>query len=144
VEESGDGTSLFIMATRLATEIGDPKLAVELYEKAAGMEAPCEGGHPTAMVHLAYHYEHGIGTKQDFAKAFQWYSRILSHPFPGGENVSPTFLGLSRLYRDGLGVAKSKEMADKYAAFSESNAGTPEEIAHLEHWWAKQSQQMKE
>ena len=125
-------------------EIGDPKLAVELYEKAAGMEAPCEGGHPTAMVHLAYHYEHGIGTKQDFAKAFQWYSRILSHPFPGGENVPPTFLGLSRLYKDGLGVAKSKEMADKYAAFSESNAEKPEEIAHLEHWWAEQSQQKKE
>lgn len=79
-----DATSLFIIATRLALgEDEDPrdiKFAMELYHKAAEISTPIAGGHPAAMLHLAIHYERGIGAKQDYEKALYWYNRVLEHP----------------------------------------------------------------
>jgi TPR repeat protein len=95
--------NLFMLACRLATELNHSSYAVELYNKAADIQNPIEGGHPVAMLHLAIHYEQGIGTKQDYSKAFYWYNRIIQHPFPGMESVHPALVALSLYCKDGLG-----------------------------------------
>ena len=99
------------------------------------MQSPIPGGHPFAMLHLALHCELGIGIERNYPQALKWYKSVLSHPDPGEESISPVFAALSRLYRNGLGVEKSEELANKYAAFSQSNPETAAELQHLEQWW---------
>mmetsp|Transcript_13340 Transcript_13340/g.25036 ORF Transcript_13340/g.25036 Transcript_13340/m.25036 type:complete len:191 (+) Transcript_13340:245-817(+) len=155
---NGAGDSMQLIIYHCCTwscypELGDHKLAVELHKKAAGMDIPIQGGHPVAMiVHLAYHCEQGNGTKQDNAKAFHWYSRLLAHECPGEENVQPAFVqGLARLVvykKDGfMGVVvenKSPELAEKYTMFTQSNSSTQYKIAHLERWWEDYLKKKKE
>lgn len=142
-----NGTHLFIGATRVATELGDHALAVEMFERAANTNYPIEGGHPNAMVYAAYHYEHGYGVKQNLEKAFQLYQRVLSHSEFGGENWGPACIGLSRIHEEGIikedketgsystVVEKNTELATKYKVFSQSNPETDGDVKHLEQWW---------
>ena len=140
-----DATQLYIIALRVATELGDHKLAVELYEKAIEIEIPIAGGHPTAMINAAYHYENGLGVKQDYQRAFQLYQRVVEHPHAGEENMAPAFQGLSRFYKHGLGgvVQKNRELEIKYHSFSMSNAEKKEDILALEMWWKENSSKVK-
>jgi len=139
-----NATHLFILAQRFALELGDAKCAVELYKKAAKIQNPVKGGHPVAMLHLAVHYERGIGTERDYAQGFYWYNCVIQHPFPGGKTLKSALVALSRFYKDGLGgvVEKSSEMATKYLAFSHSNPETLEELKHLETWWETTGQNL--
>lgn len=134
------GTLIYILAKRLALGDGmirDAGLAVELHKKAVNTNDPIPGGYPGAMFCLATHYDKGIGVDKDQSEAFDWYKKVLEHPFPGEENTQPTFVALSRYYREGLGRVSepSLEMARKYEAFSESNAENQEELQDLEMWW---------
>ncbi|KAL7533698.1 hypothetical protein ACHAWF_004594 [Thalassiosira exigua] len=133
-------TGLFILGVRLG--VGDeqapmePELACKLYEAATQMQSPIPGGHPVAMLHLALHYERGIGVPQSHEKAYQYYKAVTEHPRPGEDTVNPAFLALSRFHRDGLGGAqKSMDLAIKFYTFSQSNAEEADEIQHLEQWW---------
>jgi hypothetical protein len=133
-----DGTTLFIIASRLALgdhTIQDVKLATDLYKQAVETNEPIRGGHPVAMIHLAVHYERGIGVDRDYEQAFRWYDRVLHHGQGGEENFSAAFKGLVRLYHEGLGVPQSDELARKYTFFSQSNPETAEEMEPLEQWW---------
>jgi len=138
LEKMSDATGMYILGLRLGVGDGmprNPALACDLYKAAAQVQKPIPGGHPFAMLHLALHYELGIGVEQTYSQALKWYKSVLSHPDPGEESISPAFAALGRLYRNGLGVEKSEELANKYAAFSQSNPETAAELQHLEQWW---------
>mmetsp|Transcript_61755 Transcript_61755/g.69936 ORF Transcript_61755/g.69936 Transcript_61755/m.69936 type:complete len:183 (-) Transcript_61755:41-589(-) len=150
LDEADDSTNMYILGSRFG--IGDeglPRntvLACELYEAAAKVQTPILGGHPSAMLHLALHYESGIGVSngQDHEKAFALYKAVIDHPFPGEENVSPAFVALSRYHKNGWGGAKQcEELAAKYTAFSESNAENIEQFRDLENWWNNPSNREK-
>mmetsp|Transcript_16368 Transcript_16368/g.39974 ORF Transcript_16368/g.39974 Transcript_16368/m.39974 type:complete len:238 (+) Transcript_16368:50-763(+) len=138
---NGDSTGMFILACRLGVGDAapmDPGLACELYEAAAKTQVRGLGGsgHPIAMLHLALHYERGIGVVQNHEKAFHYYKSVIEQPSPGEESVRGALLALCRFHRDGLGGAvKSMDLATKYFAISESNAESPQEIQDLEKWW---------
>ena len=139
LEKMNDATGMYILAVQLA--VGDNttrnhELACELYEAAARLERPIAGGHPNAMLHLAIHYERGIGVEQDYEEAFRWYTSVIKHPHFGAENTKPALLALSRFHKEGLGGAeKSDELSMKYLSFSKSNAEYAAEIQDLERWW---------
>jgi len=131
---------MWIMGTRLALgDNDDPinhELACKLYETATKLQSTLAGGHPVAMLHLALHYERGIGVQQSHADAYRYYKLVIDHPFPGEENTSPAFVALSRYHKTGLGGAEqSEELANKYRAFSSSNPETADDIRGLETWW---------
>ena len=139
-ESQMGATSLFILGERLG--VGDeqvpmePELACKLYERAVTLQSPFPDGHPIAMLHLALHYERGIGVEQNQEKAHQYYKSVIEHSHPGEETLRAAFLALSRFHRDGLGGAeKSMTLAAKYLTMSKSNAESPREIKHLENWW---------
>ncbi|KAL7530727.1 hypothetical protein ACHAXR_003643 [Thalassiosira sp. AJA248-18] len=134
-------TNLWIIGVRLG--LGEdqdpflPELACKLYEAATTMQKPIEGGHPAAMLHLALHYERGIGVAQSHELAYKYYKSVIDHPQPCMEDVlQGAFLALSRFHRDGMGGAqRTMELATKYYCFGQSNPETKEEIQHLEKWW---------
>lgn len=135
-------TDKFILACRLALgqSSGDlalnVKKAVELYQEAVDSDRTIVGGHPIAMLHLAIHYERGIGVEQDYDKAFDLYNRILNHNQGGEENVRPALLACSRFYKLGLGsVQVDEEEARKYAMFAQSNIESKTEFDHMLQWW---------
>jgi hypothetical protein len=141
-----DGTTLFIIATRVALGDGtiqDVKLATDLYQQAVETDKPIRDGHPVAMVHLALHYERGIGVDRDYEQAFRLYNRVLHHGHAGEENVCASFKGLARLYQEGLGVPQSDENARKYTTFSRSNPETVEEPMHLEKLWEETGRDLR-
>jgi TPR repeat protein len=146
--ECEEATKLFISAGRMALgQDGDPrdvKLAIEWYEKAADMDEPIDGGHPVAMLHLALHYDRGIGVPQDDARAFYWYRKVVEHPGQmGNENIQPAMAALSRFYREGLGgVEQSDELATKYHVLSQSNPESAEEYRQLSGWWEDNKTEM--
>lgn len=131
-------TNMFIVGCRLGIGDSSPtehELACKLYEKATTLDAPCEGGHPVAMLHLALHYERGLGVPQSYDKAYQYYDMTTKHPEPG-EDVSDAFKALSRFHKKGLGgVEQSEELCLKYLTFSQSNPENAKELEHLERWW---------
>ncbi len=138
----GDTTSTdkFILALRLAIgqggDILNVKKAVEIHQKAVDSNHAIVGGHPIAMLHLAIHYERGIGVEQDYGKAFDLYNRILNHVQGGEENVRPALLACSRFYKLGLGsVQVDEEEARKYALFAQSNIESKRQFDHMLQWW---------
>lgn len=139
-DRAGDATGMFVLAYRLSVGDAahvDPGLACKLYEAATTMQVHGLGfGHPIAMLHLALHYERGIGVLQNHEKAFHYYKSVIQHASPGEDAVRGALLALCRFHRDGLGGAvKSMDLARKYFAISQSNAESPEEILALENWW---------
>jgi hypothetical protein len=152
-EKANDTTDMWIMGTRLALgDNDDPinhELACKLYETATTVQTPIVGGHPVAMLHLALHYERGIGVQQSHTDAYRYYKSVIDHPFPGEENTCPAFVALSRYHKTGLVgdgdgdgdsdggvvVEQSEELANKYLAFSESNPESANDIQGLETWW---------
>jgi len=79
------------------------QLALNYYKKAAKQQ------HPDAQYKTAYFYEKGIGCKAgpDFMHAYRYYQDACAH-------TPLAYLGLSILYRDGLGVARDWELASFY------------------------------
>ena len=142
LEQMENSTGMYILGLRLG--VGDEdvpvnhELACKLYLAATTL-APLGtdwGGHPIAMLHLALHYERGLGVEKDYQKAYQYYKRVTEHKLPGEEAVKHAFKALSRYHAVGLGgVEESKELSMKYLAFSMSNPESDEEIKHIERWW---------
>ena len=70
-----------IMGTRLALGNNDDlinhELACKLYEIATTVQTPIFGGHPVAMLHLALHYERGIGVQQSHTDAYRYITNQL-------------------------------------------------------------------
>lgn len=144
LERMEDSTGMFILGLRHGAGDGDVpvnhELACKLYSAATTL-APRGtdwGGHPTAMLHLALHYERGLGVEKDYQKAYQYYKQVTEHKHPGEEEVKHAFKfkALSRYHAEGLGgVEESNELSMKYLAFSMSNPESVEEIKHMEGWW---------
>jgi len=137
---NNNATGVFILATRLARgQDGDPRdtnLAVELYEKAAGIQAPIPGGHDYAMIYLGFHYERGIGVKQqDYEQARYWYNRVLYHPGRVVGSMYSALLAMSRLYREGLGVEQSDEEATRYDTLARMGCENGGELKQGQEWW---------
>ena len=66
-----------------------------------------ERNDPDSIYHLAISYAKGLGTKQDFSKAFHYYEL-------GAKLDEPRCLyNLSIYYRDGIIVEQNKELALK-------------------------------
>ena len=132
-------TDMFIVGSRLGIGDSTPTdhtLVCRLYEKAATLDEPCPGGHPDAMLHLALHYERGLGMPQSHDKAYQYYNMITKHPHPGEEVLSDALKALSRFHAEGLGGAEqSEELSLKYLAFAQSNPESAEELEHIERWY---------
>ncbi len=73
----------------------------------------------------------GLEFNKSHTDAYRYYYKsVIDHSFPGEENTtSPAFVALSRYHKTGLVgvgdggvvVEQSKELADTYLAFSESN-----------------------
>lgn len=137
---SASSTDKFILATRLALgnleDVLNVKKAVELYQQAVDSNHAIVGGHPVAMLHLAIHYERGIGVNQDYDKAFDLYNRILQHVQGGEYTVKPALLACSRFYKLGLGsIHVDQEEARKYATLAQSNIESKAEFDHMVQWW---------
>ena len=139
LENRSDASGMFIFGVRLGSgDCGhiDHELTCKLYEAAAQVETPIAGGHPNAMLHLALHYERGLGVEQSYERAYDLYKSVVDHPFPGEETTKHALLALSRFHEHGLGgVVKDSELKAKYFAFSQSNPERVEEIHDLEDWW---------
>ena len=139
LENRSDASGMFILGVRLGSgDCGhiDHELTCKLYEAAAQVETPIAGGHPNAMLHLALHYERGLGVEQSYERAYDLYKSVVDHPFPGEETTKHALLALSRFHEHGLGgVVKDSELKAKYFAFSQSNPERVEEIRDLEDWW---------
>ncbi|CDG22958.1 putative Beta-lactamase [Xenorhabdus poinarii G6] len=65
-----------------------------------------EKGNAVALNNLGYLYEQGLGVKQNYTKALDYYNKAIR-----SENPKTALHNLSRLYLDGLGVEKNKEKA---------------------------------
>lgn len=146
-EHDSDATGLHIIACQIAVGeagIRDVQTAIELYKKSAKLNTPVVGGHPISMERLAGHYERGIGVKQDYVLACDWYNRVLNHPgIVGEESMHLALVTLSRFYKQGLGVEKCEHTATKYLAISKSNPESAAELKDLEQWWDNASERDK-
>jgi TPR repeat protein len=87
------------------------------------------------MLNLGIHYEKGNGVDRDYGQALYWYKRVLEHSFGGEETVHGALIAMCRLYKGGLGVEQSDEMARKYYALSRSYPETAAELRLLEQRW---------
>ena len=94
---TANSINLYILVHRFG--IGDegvprnPVLACKLYEAATNVQTSILGGHPTAMLHLALHYERGISVSNghvDHEKAFALYQAVVE------QSLSQQGLGWSR------------------------------------------------
>eukprot|EP00040_Diaphanoeca_grandis_P042285 m.264593 g.264593 ORF g.264593 m.264593 type:complete len:247 (-) comp57104_c0_seq1:18-758(-) len=143
-----DATGMFILGLRLGVGDGIPinhALACELYKAATNVQTPISGGHPVAMLHLALHYERGIGVEQSHTEAFRYYKRIFDHPLPGEDVAHHALLALSKYHTMGLGGAEqSMGLATKYYALSRTNPESKEEMQQCEDQWNNQGEDVKD
>lgn len=81
------------------TKFGTTVYSFQRLQKAA------DKGMKGAMLLLAYCYQEGWGTKQDYRKAHHWYSKAIKK----GEPLGTLFLG--RLYQLGQGIKQDGKKA---------------------------------
>jgi|GEM_PF-1134763 len=102
-----------------ADNSGYPEIRLDLVEQLA------EKGVPETQFELGGNYFLGRGVKQDYAKAFEWYTKAAE------QGYAPALFNLGDMYFNGAGVEKNivkaveyyEKAAEKGLAIAQSNLG---------------------
>jgi tetratricopeptide (TPR) repeat protein len=92
---------------------GNEQQAVKYFRMAG------DQNHPGAQAMLGFHYERGLGIKQDYAEAAKWYRKAAEQGHTEAMN------NLGNLYRTGKGVPQNNEEAIKWYRLAAEHDNAP-------------------
>lgn len=101
-------TGLLSMSAMASAElISNVPLDVSRYEvmQVSDLLSQAKSGNQQAQFYLAKRYQKGLGVKQDYDKAIQWYTEAAK------QNIAPAQLNLAFMYIRGEGVKPNAEKA---------------------------------
>ena len=141
---AGNAKGYYLKAS-LAYNEKDYATAFDYYQKVSEGQEPLYIA--SAMHHMAYMYENGLGVEQDYTKAMEWYNKEAEL----GNSSAMNNIGW--LYENGLGVeqdyAKAMEWYEKAAELGNIDGtynigllyykgeGVEQDYAKAMEWWEK-------